>query len=108
MPDATRLRALALSLPEAFERETWGKPTFRIGAKLFATLAADEQSVVLRATYEEQAAMLAHDPDTFAVAPYQGRYGWIRVRLATIAEDQLAELVTEAWRQAAPKRLATG
>ncbi|WP_026198066.1 MmcQ/YjbR family DNA-binding protein [Sciscionella marina] len=108
MPDATRLRALALGLPEVFERETWGKSAFRVGAKLFATLAADEQCVVLRATHEEQAAALALDPGTFAVAPYQGQHGWIRVRLATIADDQLAELVTEAWRQAAPKRLATG
>ena len=36
----TRLRKLALALPEAHEVEAWGAPTFRVKNKLFAMYAA--------------------------------------------------------------------
>ena len=36
MVTATQLRELALGLPGAEERETWGHPTFRVRDKIFA------------------------------------------------------------------------
>jgi hypothetical protein len=41
------------------------------------------------------------------VAAYTGRYGWIRVTLDRIDADELGELLVEAWRRTAPKRLVT-
>lgn len=38
---AEELRRLALSLPEAVERETWGEATFRLHDKIFVTLSPD-------------------------------------------------------------------
>lgn len=105
MPTAQEFRALALSLPEAEERLTWGHPTFRVRDKMFATLAEDGEQASIKATLEAQAALVASDPDTFSVPAYVGRHGWVRVRLRTVDQDELAELLAEAWRRTAPKRL---
>jgi hypothetical protein len=106
--DAHALRALALSLPEAEERETWGEATFRVRDKIFAILAADEETVSVKASHAEQAALVARDPDVFAISRYTGRFGWTSVRLAAVDPEEMRELVTETWRRTAPKRLAAG
>ena len=105
MITADELRRVVLSLPEAEERETWGHPTFRVRDKMFAALSDDGRQASVKATRQEQAALIATAPETFSVPAYVGRYGWVSVELATIDPTELAELVVEAWRQTAPKRL---
>ena len=34
------------------------------------------------------------------------RYHWVRVRLAAIDEDQMRELLLDAWRMVVPKKVA--
>ena len=99
------LRELALALPEAEERETWGHATFRIRNKLFAMMAADEATASVKAVPEEQAACIGSDPETFYMPPYVGKHGWIGIVLERVDRDELEELVTEAWRMTAPKRV---
>ena len=53
----------------------------------------------------EQRALTQTDPVTFFVPPYVGPSGWVGVRIRTVDRDELDELVTEAWRLTAPKRL---
>ncbi len=107
MPVADDLRQIALSLPEAEERLTWGShPTFRVRDKIFAILAEDGESASIKATLAEQAALIAIDPETFGVASHVGRYGWISVRLAGVDPDHHHELLVEAWRLTNSKRLA--
>ena len=102
---AGQLRAMAMSLPEVTERQTWGKPTFRVQNKLFVTLAADGGSATLKSSPEEQRSLIADEPDTFAIAAYLGRHGWITVQLDHVGKTQMKELVTDAWRRVAPKGL---
>jgi hypothetical protein len=40
-------RSLALSLPEAVEQDHHGRPSFRVGGKIFATLWNDERLNVM-------------------------------------------------------------
>src|ERR1017187_8826546 len=96
---------MVMSLPEVIERQTWGKPTFRVHNKLFVTLAPDGSSATLKSSLEEQQALIAADPDTFATAPHLGRHGWITVLLERADKSHMEELVTDAWRRAAPKGL---
>ena len=105
MITADELRRVVLSLPEAEERETWGHPTFRVRDKMFATLSDDGLLATVKATRQEQAALVAAAPDTFGVPAYVGRHGWVGVQLATVDPAELTELVVEAWRLTAPKRL---
>ncbi len=106
--DGAALRTLALDLPETSERETWGEATFRVRDKIFLIMASDEQSASVKASHAEQAALVARDPHIFAVSRYTGRFGWISVRIAAVDPQEMRELVTEAWRRTAPKRLAAG
>ena len=105
MITADELRQLVRSLPEAEERETWGHPTFRVRDRMFAAMSDDGQEASVKATRQEQAALVAAAPETFGIPAYVGRHGWVSIQLATVDPAELRELVVEAWRQTAPKRL---
>ncbi|MCU7824949.1 MmcQ/YjbR family DNA-binding protein [Kitasatospora sp. DSM 101779] len=97
---------MGLALPTATERLTWEtEVTLRVGEKIFAMGAPESGRVRVKASKDEQAALLAADPETYAVAPYVGRHGWVLVELGRVGADELRELVTEAWRSTAPKGL---
>jgi hypothetical protein len=99
------VRAIALGFPEAFEQETWGHPTFRVRAKVFATMDNAGTSTSVKASREAQAALVGSEPETFSVAPYVGQHGWVTVDLGRVDPEEMAELLDEAWRATAPKRV---
>jgi hypothetical protein len=59
----------------------------------------------LRTSKQEQEALVGSQPETFAVASYTGRFGWVTVRLATVDPEELRELTIDCWRRTAPKRV---
>ena len=97
-------RALALSLPDAVEKETWGHPTFRVRDKMFASMSTDATYASVKSTLDEQRALTHMEPDTFSVPAYVGKHGWIGIDLERVDPDEARELVTEAWRMTAAKR----
>jgi hypothetical protein len=105
--DGEGARALALSFPEAVEKETWGHPTFRVRDKMFMAMAADGTSATVKATKEAQAALVGSEPETFSIPAYVGQHGWVAIALARVDGGELAELVEDAWRMTAPKRLVS-
>jgi hypothetical protein len=91
-------------------------PAVRVRGKLVAYLpnnsrsrpahAGDhEEFLVVRTDFAERAALLEEDPETFFVTPHYESYPGVIVRLATVPLDQLRELLSEAWRLVAPRRL---
>lgn len=107
-----RLRRLCLSLPETSERLSHGEPTWFIqGKKTFVTYADhhhdDRISFWCAAPDGAQEILIGTDPERFFRPPYVGHRGWLGVRLDVpgIDWDQIADLVTDAWRTVAPKRL---
>ena len=102
---AATVRRLALALPEAEERETWGEATFRVRNRIFVMLVEGERHAWVKASRIEQEAVLGSEPEIFFHPPYVGGHGWIGVRIAKVDRQEMRELVTEAWRMTAPKRL---
>lgn len=107
-----RLRRLCLSLPETSERLSHGEPTWFIqGKKTFVTYADhhhdDRVSFWCAAPDGAQEILIGTDPERFFRPPYVGHRGWLGVRLDVpgIDWDQIADLITDAWRTVAPKRL---
>ena len=94
-------------MPEAVEGSHFHVPDFRVGGKIFATLAYQREGFgVLMLTPEQQAGMVEDAPDLFSPVPGGwGRGGATRVRLAKITPDILAGALRTAWRNRAPKRL---
>jgi hypothetical protein len=99
------VRRLALSLPEAEERETWETPTFRVRSKIYAMFADDRKAIWVKTTRDEQQALISQDSQTYFYPPYVGPSGWVGVRYRTADRDELHELLIEGWRMTAPKRL---
>jgi hypothetical protein len=92
-------------MPEAEERETWGEATFRFRDRIFAMGSDGGQFVSVKASLDDQAGLLEMDPKTFAPSAYTGRYGWVRVRLGGVGQDVARQIVTNAWKRTAPRRL---
>jgi hypothetical protein len=97
-------RAIALSLPEAVEVPHFGRPSFRVRSRIFATLRPDEQRAVLKLSRLAHEALVTSDPATFAATPW-AHQGWTSVDLRRADDAELRELVAEAWAEVAPKRL---
>ena len=101
------VRAIVADLPRAYEREVGRRAKFRVGSYVFAALSEDESLLGFAVPKEERAGLLASDPDTFLPPLRQDeRYNWMRLRLAAVDRDELAELVTDAWAMCVPKRVA--
>ncbi|MER5864413.1 MmcQ/YjbR family DNA-binding protein [Kitasatospora sp. NPDC002040] len=98
--------AMGLALPRATERPTWETTvTLRVGEKIFAMGTPGSGSVTVKASRADQAELLAAEPEVFSSAPYVGRHGWVLVQLAGVDPEELRDLLAEAWRSVAPKRL---
>jgi hypothetical protein len=80
---ANDFRRLALSFPEAVEAEHMGHPDFRVGGKIFATLAyPDETYGMVKLSPLDQDKFVKSAPETFTPVPgYWGRNGATHVHL---------------------------
>jgi hypothetical protein len=102
---ASTLRAFALSLPQAEERETWETATFRVRDRIFCMFSERERHLWIKSVDEEQRALIFQDPAAYFSSPYVGHNGWVGAVLSKADGQELRELVVEAWRMTAPKLL---
>jgi hypothetical protein len=106
-----RLRELCLALPEVTERLSHGEPTWFVqGKKTFVMFANhhhdDRLAFWCAAPDGAQEMLVGADPERFFVPPYVGHRGWLGVYLDVEVDwDQIADLVVDAYRRVAPKKL---
>jgi hypothetical protein len=113
MPDdpLSRLRAICLALPEATERMSHGEPTWFVrDKKVFVSYADhhhdDRLGFWCAAPEGAQASLVAAEPELFFRPPYVGGRGWLGVYLDVEVDwERIAEIVEDAYRMIAPKRL---
>ena len=98
--NADDFRRIALSLEGVEEASHMGSPDFRVGGRIFATLASQRQGYGnLMLTPEQQAAFVDELPDVFLpVAGGWGKGGATHVRLTAANEDLLAGALRAAWK----------
>jgi hypothetical protein len=102
-----KVRMLALALPKAEEGTSYGTPAFRVGGSLFARLHEDGESLVIKIDSSERSVRMKAEPETFYITDHYLNYPWMLVRLASVDPDDLRDLLEEAWRLSAPKRLVS-
>ena len=101
------VREIARPLPRAYEVFVQGRVKFRVGQIVYLAFSRDEQMMGFAFPKEERDALIEAEPDKFLLPkPKDLRYNWVVVRLAAIDDDEMRELVLDAWRMVVPKRVA--
>jgi hypothetical protein len=106
MATAEEVRALARTLPRAYEVVVRDRIKFRVGKIVFLSLSPDETVLGFGFPKEERAALIEREPAKFDwPVPSDLRFNWVLVRLAAIEFEELRELVLDAWRMVVPKKV---
>ena len=103
--DFATVRRLALALPGVEEGTSYGTPGFRVRGKYFFRLREDGETLALRIDFDTRDFLMTANPETFYITDHYRGYPAILVRLAAVDPGELREVLEEAWRQIAPKRL---
>jgi hypothetical protein len=89
---------------EAVEQDHHGRPSFRVGGRIFATLWDDDRMNVM--VDEDGVRTAVEDaPDICAPVLWGKRHAAVAVSLSAADEQFLAELLADAWEGKAPRRL---
>src|SRR5579875_2826082 len=103
-------RRIALSLEGAEESSHMGSPDFRVGGRIFATLASQKEGYGnLMLTPEQQAMFVEEQPDLFVpIAGGWGRNGATHIRLEQAPEAVLVGALRAAWQIRKEKNAKAG
>jgi hypothetical protein len=103
---AEEFRQLALSFPEAEEGSHMDHPDFRVGGRIFATIAPDGVRGMVKLTPEQQAILTRTEPAAFEPASGAwGRNGSTMLTFENADEATARQALAAAWRNTAPKKL---
>lgn len=102
------VRSIARTLDGVSEGTSYGTPAFRAGKTLFVRLHDSHEALVVRMDPAERAVRMQAAPETYYITDHYANYPWVLVRLAAVDEDDLRDVLQQAWRLSAPKpRAAT-
>ena len=106
MPNWDDVVKIGLRLPEV-EVGTWfGTPALRVAGKGFCRLRTNPDALVIRVLdLGDREALLRGAPDVYFSTPHYEGYPYILVRLEKVDPTELHELIEDAWRLRAPKRV---
>src|ERR1700677_5257642 len=103
-------RRIALSFPGSEESSHMGAADFRVGGRIFATLASAKQGYGnLMLTLEQQHAFVEELPEVFLpIKGGWGRMGMTHIRLTAANEDVLAGALRTAWQLSVEQNRKSG
>ena len=106
MPAWKDVVAAGRELPEVEEGTWFRTPCLRVRKKSFCRMKEDGETLVVRVVdLEDKDALLHSNPEAFFTTPHYDGYAYVLVRLERVDLAQLAELIEDAWRLCAPKRV---
>ena len=101
------IRAFAVTLPRTSEGLVRGRVKFRIGRIVYLSLSRDGSTMGFAFPKELRVALVESEPEKFSLPSTSDmRYHWVHVRLDAIDEDEMRELVEDAWAFCVPKTVA--
>ena len=107
MVTVAEVRRFAMTLPRTTEALVGGRVKFRVGQIVYVAFSRDETVMGFGFPKEQRDWLVGGSPDKFMQPEGSDlRYHWVLVRLATIDEREMRELVLDAWRMVVPKRVA--
>jgi hypothetical protein len=111
------VRRIAAGLPETVEEPerqwrirkkliAWERPLRKADLEALGADAPTGETLGIRVCdVQDKLVLVAAEPHVFFTTPHFDGYPIVLVRLAEARVDQLEELIADAWRDRAPKRL---
>jgi hypothetical protein len=98
------VRAYVRTLPRAYEVFVRGRIKFRVGRIVFVDFSRDETVMGFGFPKEWRRALIENEPEKFLLPSGSDmRFHWACVRLDAIEEEEMRELVLNAWAMVVPK-----
>jgi hypothetical protein len=106
MPTWEDVVAAGTQFPGVEVTTSFGTPSLKVRGKFMCRMRTNPDALVVRVVdVGDQEALVLGDPDVFFTTPHYDGWPGVLVRLDAVDPVQLAELIEDAWRVQAPKRL---
>jgi len=106
MPTWEDVEAIGLRYPGVEAASWFGTPGLRVAGKGMCRVRTNPDALVIRVLdLGDREALLKGQPDVFFTTPHYDGHPSVLVRLEAVDPEELAELLEEAWRLRAPKRV---
>jgi hypothetical protein len=101
------VRAVAGGLPRSYEVLVRDRVKFRVGRYVWLAFSRDETLMGFAFPKEEREALVGSEPDKFQMPGRADlRYNWVVARLDALDQDEMREIVLDAWRMVVPRSVA--
>ena len=98
---------MALTLPRSYEVFVQGRVKFRVGRIVYLAFSRAETLLGFAFPKEWRDALVETEPEKFMLPRESDlRFNWAVVRLAVIDEEEMRDLVIDAWAIVVPKSVA--
>jgi hypothetical protein len=106
MPSWDDVVSIGLRFPTVEASTSYGTPALKAKGKFLCRLRTEPDALVMRVIdMGEREALLQGDPDVFFTTPHYDGHPYVLIRLEKVDPVELAELIEDAWRLRAPKRV---
>jgi hypothetical protein len=106
MPSWDDVLQIAARLPGTEVGTSYGTPSLKVKGKFMCRMRTNPDALVVRVIdMGEREALLQGQPDVFFTTPHYDGYPAVLVHLEAVDPVELSELIEDAWRTRAPKRL---
>jgi hypothetical protein len=96
-----------MTLPRTTEGFVGGRVKFYVGRIVYVAFSRDGDVMGFGFPKEERDWLVGGTPEKFMLPSASDmRYHWVLVRMESIEETEMRELVLDAWRMVVPKRVA--
>jgi hypothetical protein len=106
MPSWEDVVEIGTKLPGVEVGTSYGTPALRVRGKGMCRMRTNPDALVVRVVdVGDQQALLQGNPDVYFKTPHYDGYPYVLVHLEAADPGELAELIEDAWRIQAPKRV---
>jgi hypothetical protein len=106
MTTSDAVRRVGLALPRVYEREVRGRWKLKVKQIVFVAFSRDETQMGFGFPRTERDGLVTSDPETFFMPGLSDlRYQWVCAHVDRLDDDEMRELVVDAWRMCTPKML---
>jgi hypothetical protein len=101
------VREVVLPLPRSYEVFVHGRRKFRVGQIVYLAFSRDETTIGFAFPKEWRAIVVEAEPRKFQLPSASDmRFNWLHARLEALDNEEMRDLLMDAWRMVVPKRVA--